>query len=150
MTDWDDRYLDLAEHFASWSKDPSSKIGAVAVGEHGQILSQGYNGFPRGVEDTLHRWHDKKIKYDYVVHAEKNVIYNASLNGVSLNGSTLYVFGLPVCNECAKAIVQVGIKRVVFRAPPKDNVYINLKWEKAWSITKSIFREAGVDFKQYD
>lgn len=150
MTDWDDRYLDLAEHFASWSKDPSSKIGAVAVGEHGQILSQGYNGFPRGVEDTLHRWHDKKIKYDYVVHAEKNVIYNASLNGISLNGSTLYVFGLPVCNECAKAIVQVGIKRVVFRAPPKDNGYINLKWEKAWSITKSIFREAGVDFKQYD
>jgi len=72
------------------------------------------------------------------------------LNGVSLNGSTLYVFGLPVCNECAKAIVQVGIKRVVFRAPPKDNGYINLKWEKAWSITKSIFREAGVDFKQYD
>jgi len=147
MTDWDDRYLDLAEHFASWSKDPSSKIGAVAVGEHGQILSQGYNGFPRGVEDTLHRWHDKKIN---VVHAEKNVIYNASLNGVSLNDSTLYVFGLPVCNECAKAIIQVGIKRVVFRAPPKDNGYINLKWEKAWSITKAMFREAGVDFKHYD
>jgi len=150
MMSWDEKYLDLAEHISSWSKDPSSKIGAVAVGDHGQILAQGYNGFPRGVEDTLHRWHDKRIKYDYVVHAEQNVIYNASLNGVSLLNSTLYVSGLPVCNECAKAIIQTGIKRVVFRLPMQDNDTINLKWAKAWELTKSMFREAGVEFYQYD
>jgi len=147
---WDEKYLDLAEHIASWSKDPSSKIGAVAVGDHGQILSQGYNGFPRGVEDTLHRWHDKKIKYDYVVHAEQNCIYNATLNGVSLNDSTLYVYGLPVCNECAKAIIQVGIKTVVFRTKIDDNRTINLKWAHAWKLTKQLFNEAGVEFYEHE
>jgi len=150
MTDWDKRYLDLAEQIASWSKDPSSKIGAVAVGEHGQILSQGYNGFPRGVEDTLHRWHDKKIKYDFVVHAEKNCIYNATLNGVSLKDSTMYVSGLPVCHECAKAIIQVGIKTVVFRSKLDDNKTINLKWARAWELTKQMFTEAGVTFYEYE
>lgn len=147
---WHDRYLDLAEHFASWSKDPSRKIGAVAVGDDGQILSQGYNGFPRGIEDKQERWSNKDIKYDYVVHAEKNVIYNAVLNGVSLKGSTLYVYGLPICNECAKAIIQCGIKHVVFRSPMIEDGYINLKWVRAWELTKSMFVEAGVEFTEYE
>ena len=148
--DWHDRYLDLAEQFASWSKDPSRKIGAVAVGDDGQILSQGYNGFPRGIEDSEQRWSNKNIKYDYVVHAEMNVIYNAVLNGVSLKGSTLYVYGLPICNECAKGIIQCGIKHVVFRAPMKDNQCINLKWVRAWELTKSMLREADVEFTEYE
>ena len=147
---WDEKYLDLAEHIASWSKDPSSKIGAVAVGEDGQILSQGYNGLPRGIEDTLHRLYDKKIKYDYMVHAEKNCIYNATLNGVSLKDATMYVYGLPVCHECAKAIIQVGIKTVVFRSKIDDNKPINIKWARAWELTKQLFTEAGVVFYEHD
>ena len=88
MTDWDARYLDLAENVSSWSKDPSRKIGAVAVGSKGQILSQGYNGFPRGIDDSIERYNDKETKYRYVVHAEMNVVYNATYNGISLDGAT--------------------------------------------------------------
>ena len=96
---WDIRYLGLAKEVSTWSKDPSSKIGAVAIGKKGQVLAQGYNGFPRGIKDDLNRYAVKKIKYRYVVHAEQNVIYNATYNGVSLDGSTLYVWGLPVCSD---------------------------------------------------
>jgi len=149
MTDWDDRYLDLAEHIASWSKDPSSQIGAVCVGADGQILSQGYNGLPRGICDTDERLHIKEEKYKFIVHAEQNCIYNATLNGVCLDGATMYVFGLPVCNECAKGIIQVGITRVVFRTPMGDNT-INIKWAEAWKLTKQMFSEAGVEFLQYE
>ena len=110
---WDERYLDLAESISSWSKDPSRKIGAVAVGQKGNVLAQGFNGFPRGISDSSDRYDDRTRKYELVVHAEMNVIYNATYNGVSLDGATLYVHGLPACAECAKGIIQVGIKRVV-------------------------------------
>ena len=136
---WDERYLDLAENVSSWSKDPSRKIGAVAVGNKGQILSQGYNGFPRGISDNVERYNDKETKYRYVVHAEMNVIYNASYNGVSLDGATLYVSGLPVCQECAKGVIQVGIKHVVMW----DRDYPE-KWMKSFYNTKELFKEAGV------
>lgn len=109
MFKWDKRYLELAREVASWSKDPSKKIGAIAVGSKGQVLSQGYNGFPRGIDDSKRRYEDRAIKYKYVVHAEMNVIYNATYNGISLDGATLYVYGLPVCSECAKGIIQTGI-----------------------------------------
>ena len=112
---WDIRYLQLAENIASWSKDPSTQIGAIAVGTKGQVLAQGYNGFPRGVEDRVEYYEDRETKYKYVVHAEMNVIYNATYNGVSLDGATLYVTGLPVCSDCAKGVIQVGIKRVVMK-----------------------------------
>ena len=101
MTSWDKKYIRLAREISSWSKDPSKQIGAVAIGEKGQVLAQGYNGFPRGIEDTDERLNHRQTKYKYVVHAEMNCIYNATYNGVSLNGSTMYIYGLPVCSECA-------------------------------------------------
>ena len=111
---WNHRYLDLAAQVASWSKDPSSKIGAVAVGGKGQILSQGYNGFPRGVNDSDERYNDRPTKYKLVVHAEMNVIYNATYNGVSLDGSTIICcWSCLCCSDCAKGIVQVGINKIV-------------------------------------
>ena len=109
---WISRYLTLAKDISTWSLDPSRKIGAVAVGSKGQILSQGYNGFPRGIKDTEERLNDREQKYKYVVHAEMNVIYNATFNGVALDGAHLFVYGLPVCSECAKGIIQVGVKKV--------------------------------------
>ena len=124
MNKWTRRYLDIAKEVGTWSKDPSKQIGAVAVGDKGQILSQGYNGFPRGVKDTDDRYNVREEKYKYVVHGEMNCIYNACNSGVSLNGATLYVTGLPVCSECAKGIIQVGIKKVVMEYP-KD---IPLVW----------------------
>lgn len=141
-TKWRDRYLDLASHIASWSKDPSRQIGAVAIGSKGQVLSQGYNGFPRGVFDTEDRYNNRDEKYKYVVHAEMNVIYNASYSGVSLDGADLYVYGLPVCSECAKGIIQVGIKRVFVCTPPTETPD---RWVESWARTVAMFEEAGVE-----
>ena len=142
LNKWDLRYLKLAEEVASWSKDPSTQIGAIAVGNKGQVLSQGYNGFPRGIEDSLDRYDNREEKYKLVVHAEMNVIYNASYNGVSLNDSTLYVHGLPACSECAKGIIQVGIKRVIMNrneTPPR--------WKESWKNTEKMFVEARVAYE---
>ena len=142
---WDERYLDLAENVSSWSKDPSRKIGAVAVGSKGQILSQGYNGFPRGIADSVERYNDKETKYRYVVHAEMNVIYNATYNGISLDGATLYVTGLPVCSECAKGIIQTGVKRVVMRATDVPE-----KWFISFATTAKMFNEANIEWELID
>lgn len=140
---WDKKYIRLAREISSWSKDPSKQIGAVAIGEKGQVLAQGYNGFPRGIKDTDERLNHRQTKYKYVVHAEMNCIYNATYNGVSLNGSTMYIYGLPVCSECAKGLIQVGIKRVVSTpitdATPKQ-------WVESTKLTKEIFEEAGVKY----
>ena len=141
LSKWDRRYVNLAKHISTWSKDPSRKIGAVAVGSKGQILAQGYNGFPRGILDLPERYENREVKYKHVVHAEMNVIYNASFNGVSLDGASLFVYGLPVCNECAKGIIQVGVKRVV--------VYTDQEvpeiWTNAFQLTSDMFKEVGIE-----
>jgi dCMP deaminase len=139
--EWDKRYLGLAREVSAWSKDPSSKIGAVAIGTKGQVLAQGYNGFPRGIDDSVARMENKEVKYKLVVHAEQNVVYNATYNGVSLDGATLYVWGLPVCSECAKGIIQVGIKKVVMSAGQYP-----AKWLESFEHTKAMFEESGVEF----
>lgn len=142
LNKWDIRYLELAERVASWSKDPSRQIGAVAVGSKGQVLAQGFNGFPRGIIDTADRYNNREVKYKYVVHAEMNVIYNATYNGVSLDGSTLYVSGLPVCSDCAKGIIQVGISRVVMK---EEN--IPQHWAESWGMTAGMFDEANINWE---
>ena len=139
---WDLRYLQLAKEVSSWSKDPSRKIGAIAVGAKGQVLSQGYNGFPRGIEDRVSYYEDRETKYKYVVHAEMNVIFNATYNGVSLDDATLYVTGLPVCSDCAKGIIQVGIRRVVMI---EQNV--PQKWIESWKTTAGMFDEAKINWE---
>ena len=115
----------------------------MAVGDKGQVLSQGYNGFPRGVKDD-DRYNDKDVKYRYVVHAEMNCIYNATFHGVSLNGATLYVYGLPMCNECAKAIVQVGITRVV---SPYNGAATPEKWKVSCAHTQNLLKEVGIPYQ---
>ena len=137
---WGDKYIHLAKEISTWSKDPSTQVGAVVIGEHGQLLSQGYNGFPRGIKDSEERLSNRERKYELVVHAEMNAIYNASLNGVSLKGSTLYVYGLPICNECAKGIIQVGIQKVVAMRPEKYNI----AWEESINNARALFSEADV------
>ena len=137
---WGDRYCHLAKEMATWSKDPSTQVGAVVIGKGGQVMTQGYNGFPRRVRDTEDRWADRERKYELVVHAEMNAIYNASLTGVSLKGSTLYVYGLPICNECAKGIIQVGIRKVIATRP---KIY-NSEWDKSNKLAEELFSEAEV------
>jgi len=137
---WGKKYTNLAKEISTWSKDPSTQVGAVVIGEKGQLLSQGYNGFPRGINDTSDRLNNRERKYELVVHAEMNAIYNASFNGVSLKDSTLYVYGLPICSECAKGIIQVGIKKVIATRP---KIY-NSEWDKSTKAAEALFREAEV------
>ena len=139
IEDYDIRYMRLAREFSTWSKDPSTRLGAVAISEENKIvLSQGYNGFPRGIKDD-YRLYIRKLKYDHIVHAEMNVIYNAYQNGISLKGSTLYVFGLPVCLECANALIQVAFKRIVICDTKNDE-----RWNKSFEVTLNKLKEAGI------
>ena len=137
---WDNRYLSLAKEVASWSKDPSTQVGAVTVGAKKEVLSQGFNGFPRGIKDTDERYNHRETKYKFVVHAEMNAIYNATYSGTSLDGATLYIYGLPICSECAKGIIQVGIKKVVIeKSKELDN------WNESLQLSQEMFSEAGVE-----
>ncbi len=140
LNKWDKRYLALAAEVATWSKDPSTQVGAVTVGSKKEVLSQGFNGFPRGIHDTDERYNHRETKYKFVVHAEMNAIYNATYSGTSLDGATLYVHGLPICSECAKGIIQVGIKKVVIeKSKELDN------WNESVQLSKEMFDEAGVE-----
>ena len=139
---WDKRFMRVAQEISSWSKDPSKQIGAVAVNSDRRILATGYNGFPLGIEDAPYRYEDRSIKYDLVVHAEMNCIYNATYNGISLKDATLYVWGLPVCHDCAKGIIQVGINRIVMSADD-----IPEKWSESFHKSKLMFIEAGIDYE---
>jgi dCMP deaminase len=138
---WYNRYMDLAKEISTWSKDPNTQVGAVIVGSKGQILSQGYNGFPRGIKDTPKRLNDRETKLKLVVHAEMNAIYNASYSGVSLADATMFVYGLPVCSECAKGVIQVGISKIVIR---EEFITSRPHWEESWKMSKSMFEESGV------
>ncbi|MBQ8057573.1 MAG: dCMP deaminase family protein [Ruminococcus sp.] len=110
---WDEYFMGVALLAAKRSKDPNTQVGACIVDENNIIISTGYNGFPYGCSDDTFPWErdGDDTKYKYVVHAELNAILNA--NGKSLKGATLYVDLFP-CNECAKAIIQSGIKEVVY------------------------------------
>jgi len=142
MNKWDQRYLALAKEVSTWSKDPSTQVGAVTVGSKKEVLSQGFNGFPRGIRDSDERYNDRETKYKLVVHAEMNAIYNATYSGTSLDGATLYVYGLPICSECAKGIIQVGIDKVIATRPADYNE----KWDDSIKDAKALFKEAEVDY----
>lgn len=136
------RYLEVTRQIAQWSKDPRTKVGAVLVGNKGQIISQGYNGFPRKIKDTEERLHDRSLKNKFVIHAEMNAIYNAIFNGASTEGATIYVSGLPCCHECAKGIIQTGITRVVMDSRPEDSPE---PWDESGKLALEMFRESDVE-----
>lgn len=143
---WTKRYLEMASLISQWSKDPNTGIGAVVIGDSGQILTTGFNGFARGIRDSKDRLNNREKKYTYIVHGEQNAIYNASLSGISLRNSTLYVYGLPVCSTCADGVIQSGIRKVVIQIA--DDV--SEKWYESFQITKSKFRECEVSYIVYD
>lgn len=140
---WHLRYLNLAEHISTWSKDPSSKVGAVAIDSNtGRILSEGYNGFPRGIIDSEERLNNRDIKYGLTIHAELNVVHNSSLSGTSIKKADLYVSGLPTCSTCALSIIQSGISRVIVR---KKDIYKSEVWEEEWEHAKNLYDEVNID-----
>jgi len=132
---WDNRFLELADKVASWSKDPSTKVGAVIVRPNRTIVSTGYNGFPRGVEDSEALYADRVEKYPRVVHAELNAVLMAK---GETEGATLYCTLFP-CSECAKAIIQSGVTEVVVPSLEKLERYYD-----SMCLTEDMFRQAGV------
>lgn len=148
---WNYRFMELALHISTWSKDPSTKVGCIVVGPDKEIRSQGYNGFPRGVNDDVEYRQTRPTKYAFYEHAERNAIYNACSFGASLRGCTLYVT-MPPCADCARAIIQSGIKQVYFMAPPVDAARIQSagNWRETVENSFEMFREAGVKTAELD
>ena len=135
---WNELFMSIAQLSAMRSKDPSTQVGACIVAPNNRVLAVGYNGFPNGCDDDDLPWHRSggflNSKYAYVVHAELNAIMNGNRN--DLKGATMYVTLCP-CNECAKAIVQAGISRVLYL----DDKYKDADYHKA---ARRIFDLAGV------
>lgn len=144
MDKWDERFCQLAQFVSEWSKDPNAKVGAVLFSKRGGDIAIGYNGFPMGVEDSAERLEDQHTKLDLVVHAEQNALIAA---GSRSSGSTLYVWGNPICARCAGSIVQAGVKRVVAQNP--KTIPQNSKWYKSGLVAYDVFIEAGIKVDFY-
>lgn len=137
---WDIWFLKLAKQAATASKDPSTKVGAVIVRPDRTIASIGYNGFPRGIQDDAYRLGHRETKYSLVVHAEANAILSARER---LDGYSIYTT-LFSCSNCAKLIIQSGIKRVVSPTYDLD------RWEASLRLSKEMYDEAGVAWSLID
>ena len=142
MQKWDVRFCELARYISEWSKDPNAKVGAVVFSKKGGNISIGYNGFPMGVEDSAERLTDKDIKLELVVHAEVNAILSA---GARAEGSTIYVWGKPICARCAGPIIQADVKRVVALEPGNSPS----QWDKSGQTAHKMFLEAGITVDFY-
>ena len=143
---WDEYFMGIAMLAARRSKDPNTQVGACIVSPDNIIISTGYNGMPKGCSDDEFPWDREGLetKYPYVVHAELNAILNA--NGRDLRGSRLYVALFP-CNECAKAIIQSGVKEVVYLSDKYDGTPMNLASKRMLDAAKVSYRqlETSVD-----
>ena len=137
---WDEYFMGIAMLAARRSKDPNTQVGACIVSDDNIIISTGYNGMPKGCSDDIFPWdrdgQQDMTKYPYVVHAELNAILNA--NGRDLRGSRIYVALFP-CNECAKAIIQSGVKEVLYLSDKYKDTMLNL-------VSKRMLEAAGVKY----
>jgi dCMP deaminase len=135
------KYFGLVKHMAdTFSKDPNTKVGCLLLAPDSyQILSLGYNGFPRGVnEKDPQRW-ERPEKYYFVEHSERNCLYNACRSGVNTNGS-IAVITLYPCSDCCRALIQSGIKTVITVEPD----FTNERWGEDFKRSELMFGEAGV------
>ncbi len=139
MTDrkWDDRFIGLAGLVAGWSKDPSTQVGCVIVTPARVVVGIGYNGFPRGVDDSAERLNDRPTKYLMVQHAEANAVINAT---ASVVGCTAYVTA-PCCASCSGLLIQAGISRIV--TPPAADG-LRERFADSFAASEAMLREAGV------
>ena len=140
---WDEYFMGLAHLSALRSKDPNTRVGAAIVDENHRVVSVGYNGFPKGCDDDVFPWEREgetlDTKYAFVVHAELNAILNSKW---PVQGCTIYVSLFP-CNECAKAIIQSGIKRIVYESDKYNGVDTNI-------ASKRMLKAAGVELSQLE
>lgn len=138
---WDKRFLDLAQFVSEWSKDPSTKVGAVIADTNNRIISIGYNGFPQNIYDDENVLNDRETKYKMIVHGEMNAILFAQK---SLEFCTLYTYPFMPCPRCSSMIIQTGLQRVVS--------YNNMpeRWCEDFKLSQHLFKEAGVELVLYD
>ena len=135
---WDRRFLDLARYISEWSKDPSTKTGAIIVDSKNRIVSVGYNGLPAGVDDLPERLANRELKYKMIVHCERNALLFAKS---SVEGCKLYTWPFMSCCPCAAMVISAGIKEVI--APISDNP----RWVDDFDLARILFKEAGVKLK---
>lgn len=137
MDKWDARFFQRAEQIAEWSQDPSTRVGCVITRDK-HVVSEGYNGFPPGIEDD-ERLHDRDAKLAITLHAELNAIIHA---GRSLRGATAYTTLVP-CSQCAAALIAAGVVRVVARKP-EPTAAERQQRQFRFDVTRDLFKEAGV------
>lgn len=134
---WDRRFLDLANHLSTWSKDPSTKVGCVVVGEDREIRTTGFNGFPRGIKDDK-RLLSREEKYPIIVHAEENAVAQAARIGSRLLGCTAYTT-FPPCSKCARLFIQAGLAECVW--PDQE---IPERWKEDMDRARNLMQESGM------
>lgn len=139
---WDRRFIELARHLAQWSKDPSTKVGCVVVGPDREIRSTGFNGFPRGIDDSDDRLENRELKYPLICHAEENAIMHAARIGVALKGCSAYVTW-PPCTRCARSLIQAGVRTVLY----PEALEIPERWRTDFEMSTQMFRESGVEIR---
>lgn len=137
---WDLRYLALAAHISTWSKDPSTKVGAVITTANGQPISFGFNGLPMQIPDDEEILNVRERKYNYIIHGEINALI---FSGGRVGGGTLYTWPFRPCPRCAVQFVQAGISRVVFPMGVPE------RWRDACEVTDDIFYRAGISTSSY-
>lgn len=138
---WDTYFMNIVDTVKEKSKDPNTKIGAVIVGSDNEIRSVGYNGFPRGLDDSVKSRYERPKKYFYTEHAERNAIYNAVRTGTHLKDCRMYTDSIP-CADCARAIIQSGIKEVIVKT-----IDINERWSESCNISMEMFEECGITLR---
>lgn len=148
MITWDSYFISMTYLVSMKSKDRSTRVGAIIVDSDNNIVSTGYNGIPRGVDDCVCERHEKPIKYSFYEHAERNAIYQASRIGVSCKNCRIYINFNP-CVECARAIIQSGIKKVITHKEFNDFLPKDDNWVKSSNLSKQMFIESGVEFIEF-
>ena len=138
------KFLNIAKEIAALSKDPSTKVGALAFADQMNIIATGYNGLPRGVNDDPARYNDRPTKYKLISHSEQNLVAQAAYSGHSLAGSTVLLTSLFPCSSCAKSLIQAGVKRII--SPPPDT---DPRWTDEAYWANLMFEEAGVEIVHY-
>jgi dCMP deaminase len=143
---WDEYYLRICQVVAARSKDPNTQIGAIIVGPAHEIRTTGYNSFPRGIRDDVPERLVRPTKYLWIEHAERNAICNAARSGTSTEGCTIYVEIMP-CMDCARAIVQAGIKAVVVSSERMAQ-YSSAYYDEHFGMVEVLFAEAGITVRR--
>jgi len=170
LNNWHEYFINMLGSVKMKSKDRSTQVGSIIVGPHHNILSTGFNGFPRGVKEThedvqgsyirssmretlekeIDKRHERPDKYLWTEHAERNAIYNAARHGIALEGSTIYISWLP-CSRCARAIIQSGIKTIVVDAKDRaeKEEYWNNRWGDDIDVSKTMLTESKINIIYY-